>query len=158
MYNENQLVEVKWSAKTRKHYESKGYRFTNYGDAFLVKAKDLLNSSKYNIEVICDFCGKAYYPTILNFNRRANKNVDSFDDCRDKKCLPFDFYLPDYNLIIEFDGQIHYWEVGYGNHDITVAHDKIKNEYCKSHNIDIIRIPYWDGNDIEKIIATKLNL
>lgn len=41
MYNENQLVEVKWNSKTRKYYESKGYSFTNYGDVFFVKAKDL---------------------------------------------------------------------------------------------------------------------
>lgn len=62
------------------------------------------------------------------------------------------------NIMNQKDIDLLIWEVVYGNHDITVAHDKIKNEYCKSHNIDIIRIPYWDGNDIEKIISTKLNL
>lgn len=31
-----------------------------------------------------------------------------FADCRTKVSLPFDFYLPSYNLIIEADGNQHY--------------------------------------------------
>ena len=81
-----------------------------------------------------------------------------FGDCRNIKPLPFDFYLPDYNMCIEFDGQQHYEDVGYGNHKRTVEHDKIKNQYCKDNNINLLRIPYWDGNDIEKIISKQLNL
>lgn len=80
-------------------------------------------------------------------------------DCKDKKPLPFDFYLPDYNLCIEFDGQQHY-EAKFGEYNFiqTQNHDHIKNEYCKSHNIDLLRIPYWEGNNIEKIIKNKLNI
>jgi len=37
----------------------------------------------------------------LNIN---NIREYRFDDCRDKRTLPFDFFLPDYNAIIEFDG------------------------------------------------------
>ena len=81
-----------------------------------------------------------------------------FDDCRDKKPLPFDFYLQEYNLIIEFDGMHHFKEIGLANHEITKKHDEIKNQYCKLHNIDLLRIPYWDGNDIENILKIKLNL
>lgn len=29
----------------------------------------------------------------------------TFDDCKDKRVLPFDFYLLDKNIIIEYDGQ-----------------------------------------------------
>lgn len=82
-----------------------------------------------------------------------------FDDCRDKKPLPFDFYLPEHNLIIEFDGQVHFIDIdGWSNHEITMAHDKIKNDYCKTHNIDLLRIPYWEGNNIEAILKDKLCL
>ena len=68
------------------------------------------------------------------------------------------FHLPDYNLIVEFDGKHHFDNTGRGDHEITVKHDKIKNEYCKSNNIDILRIPYWDKQNIEKILKEKLSL
>lgn len=81
-----------------------------------------------------------------------------FDDCKDKKCLPFDFYLPDYNLCIEFDGRQHYEpRFGEENFKQTQKHDKIKNQYCEDNNIDLLRIPYWEGNNIDKIIKNKLN-
>ena len=78
-------------------------------------------------------------------------------DCRDKKPLPFDFYLPDYNKIIEFDGKIHFEEVAGRNHKLIVAHDHIKNDYCKRKNIPLLRIPYWEGHNMEKIITDFLN-
>nr|DAV62701.1 MAG TPA: hypothetical protein [Caudoviricetes sp.] len=31
-------------------------------------------------------------------------------------------------------------------------HDEIKNQYCKDNNIFLIRIPYWDNDDIEYIL------
>lgn len=82
-----------------------------------------------------------------------------FVDCIDKRPLPFDFYLSDYNLCIEFDGEQHYkpkfGEYGFSQ---TQKHDQIKNEYCKSHNIDLLRIPYWEGSKIKQIIKNKLNI
>ena len=80
-----------------------------------------------------------------------------FNDCKDKRCLPFDFYLPDYNLCIEFDGEQHYNpKFGKENFKKTREHDKIKNNYCKSNNIKLLRIPYWEGNNMEKIIKDSL--
>lgn len=82
-----------------------------------------------------------------------------FEDCKDKKCLPFDFYLPDFNLCIEFDGEQHYKpKFGMDNFIQTQKHDKIKNEYCESHNIELLRVPYWEGSNSESIIKNKLNI
>lgn len=78
-----------------------------------------------------------------------------FVDCRDIKPLPFDFYISDYNLIIEFDGQNHFYAI-FPNHEKTIEHDKIKNEYCKKNNINLLRIPYWDGHNIKEIISNKI--
>lgn len=68
------------------------------------------------------------------------------------KELRFDFYI-DNKYIIEFDGIQHfetknsYWDTE--EHLIkTQKHDKIKNQYCKEHNIPIIRIPYTHLKDI----------
>ena len=95
---------------------------------------------------------------ILEDNHIAFEREKSFSDCRDTKPLPFDFYLPNYNLCIEFDGQHHFEDRGFGNLEITKKHDEIKNQYCQNNNINLLRIPYWNGNDIEKIIYKQLNL
>jgi hypothetical protein len=85
----------------------------------------------------------------------------TFYDCRDKKLLPFDFYLPNLNKCIEYDGQHHYYPVTFNGvskekaqdkHINTVRHDNIKNEYCKDKNIDILRIPYYNFKDIEVMV------
>lgn len=79
-----------------------------------------------------------------------------YADCKNKRVLPFDFYLDDYDILIEYDGRQHY--VGYsafgGNDTLkkTQFHDSIKNKYCKDNNIILIRIPYWDFGNIEKIL------
>ena len=84
-----------------------------------------------------------------------------FDDCKNIRPLPFDFYLPDFNICIEYDGQQHFRPVNFGgctdeqankSFESTKLTDSIKNQYCKSHNIQLIRIPYFDYNNIEKII------
>ena len=38
----------------------------------------------------------------------------------------------------------------------TQLHDKIKNEYCKNNNIPLIRIPYWERDDMEYYLFDKL--
>lgn len=82
-----------------------------------------------------------------------------FEDCKDINTLPFDFYIPDNNLIIEFDGQHHFRHINnMANYNTTNKHDEIKNEYCKSHNIDILRIPYWHFDNIEDILKDKFDL
>ena len=74
-----------------------------------------------------------------------------FDDCKDKRPLPFDFYLPEYNICIEYDGEQHFIPIDYwggeSRLELNKAHDKIKNKYCKEHNIKLIRIPYTTKDD-----------
>ena len=77
-----------------------------------------------------------------------------FADCRDNKPLPFDFFLPDRNKAIEFDGKHHYSPIfSEEQHQQTVKHDAIKNEYCKQNGIELLRIPYWKGHDIPEILS-----
>ena len=87
----------------------------------------------------------------------------TFDDCKDKKVLPFDFYLPDYNKIIEYDGEQHFFSIPFGGHEdfehdveYIQRHDEIKNEYCKRNGILIIRIPYYNYKNIHDILYNEL--
>ena len=121
------------------------------------------NYSKHNVNTCfsCSCKESSGEQRIRKFLESVNilfEQEKRFDDCRDIKPLPFDFYIPKKNLIIEFDGIHHFKETGFGNYKITKMHDDIKNQYCKDNDIDLLRIPYWDGNDIEKIISDKLSL
>lgn len=335
MFDENQLVEIKCHPKTKNHYINKGYNYTKMGDSLFVKAKDLTDGSNVCVEVICDFCGKPYYPHFYNQKSKSNKEFDAcnncrtlkgsrstlerrakehfekirefceqndyilltdeseykdgrtpityeckkhgikhsnvemmvsgrgckecwydglgerlmlrpeyikeeiekfnnnkllnpedyigsrvrnlrilcscgreyitsfndymcgdvkrcpmcttrkskgefaickflesnsvnfihqhkFEDCKDKLPLPFDFYLPEYNLVIEYNGKQHYKPIDYfGGNDgfqSTIKHDKMKHDYCKGNNIDILVISYWDYKNIDKILIKQLNL
>lgn len=77
----------------------------------------------------------------------------------------YDFYLPDYNLIIEYDGEQHYFSVNFGGWDeLTLQrkfneiqeHDHIKTQYCIDNNINLLRIPYWKKQNIETIVSNHL--
>lgn len=80
--------------------------------------------------------------------------------------LSYDFYLPQYNLLIEYDGEFHYMPITkYKNEPVKYAearlkkqqeHDRLKDEYAKKNNIKLLRIPYWDFDNIEKILDAYL--
>ena len=72
-----------------------------------------------------------------------------FDDCFYNDVLRFDFYLPNYNLCIEYDGIQHFKPVdifgGEEGFKVQLIKDKIKDDYCKNNNINILRIPYYEN-------------
>jgi hypothetical protein len=79
----------------------------------------------------------------------------SFSDCKNKNVLPFDFYLPDFNTCIEFNGIQHYKPIKYfGGMDKfkqQQINDKIKKDYCISNSIKLLIIRYNEN------INQKLN-
>lgn len=119
----------------------------------------------------CD-CGNITYASIHDFNRQHklscgcmkskgeslckqifNKNniffqeQYQFENCVNPKTsckLLFDFYLPDYNCCVEYDGVQHYIPKGFSHddYDERVYRDTIKNEFCFNNDICLIRIPY----------------
>jgi len=98
---------------------------------------------------------------IEKFLTKNNINFISqfkFKNCKSKRELPFDFYLNDYNIAIEYDGIFHYEDIFYNDTKlIDVQHrDSIKTQYCQNNNIPLLRIPYWEFNNIEEIIIKFL--
>lgn len=98
---------------------------------------------------------------LKNFNINFIREY-RFDDCRDIHTLPFDFYLPEYNTCIEFDGEQHFSSCDFygGNqaYEIRKSHDNIKTQYCLDNKINLIRIPYWNIDYVYDIIVRELNL
>lgn len=75
------------------------------------------------------------------------------------KNLPFyrfDFYLPDYNTIIEYDGEQHYQSIEFfgGEKTLqeTIKRDKTKNQFCLDNNVTLFRIPYTEIDNIDTIL------
>lgn len=147
---------------------------------------EYVNCTKRNMRIQCA-CGNEFTTSFVNFKKagiyrchlcskkdslgevKIQKFLDEhhvnyvrekrFEDCRDKKTLPFDFFLPDYNICVEFDGQHHYKDVfGPVHLEETKYHDKLKNEYCERSGISLIRIPYWNGNNIQSILSEEIDL
>lgn len=82
-----------------------------------------------------------------------------FRECMDIRTLPFDFYIDEMNIAIEYDGQQHY-EKCFGMTDEELEDrrrkDNIKTQFCIGNNIKLIRIPYWDFDNIENILEKEL--
>lgn len=83
-----------------------------------------------------------------------------FPECRFKQPLPFDFYLPDLNLCIEYDGRLHYYAVqrfgGKSKLLYTQNNDAIKTKFCEDQGIDLLRIPFFEYPNVEWILEQKL--
>ena len=83
-----------------------------------------------------------------------------FKYCSDIKSLPFDFYLPEHNICIEYDGIQHFESIKYFGGEKSLfgvqKRDQIKNEYCKNNNIKLIRIK--NIKQIENVLKKELNI
>lgn len=116
--------------------------------------RDLKNNKKY----ACEYCtksisrGEQKIKQILEEAHIVFEREKTFSDCVSDKNYPyrFDFYLPDYNLICEYDGEQHYHNQTHFTsrlEDIQRS-DKYKDDWCKNHNIKLVRIPYTEYKNI----------
>ena len=87
------------------------------------------------------------------------------DDCRNIRVLPFDFSVskkestqPD--LLIEYDGEQHFepieWFGGAETFRRQQENDRIKNRYCEEKHIPLLRIPYWEKQNVADIVVKTL--
>ena len=159
----------------------------------LLNKEEYQNWNCKNLKVICQSCGEIFTTSYCAFMQnggqlcgKCSKNISKhehiiktylerkgipfemqfrFDDCRDKLSLPFDFYLYNDNIAIEYDGEGHYIPINRGGIsdeealvvlDNIKRRDSIKTNYCIKNNITLIRIPYWEGENIEEILDAKI--
>jgi len=84
-----------------------------------------------------------------------------FADCRNNDPLPFGFYIPLLSMAIEFDGRQHFDSIehlgGQESLERTQRHDAIKNEYCSTNRIHLLRIKYTEFESIEKLIKNFIS-
>lgn len=104
----------------------------------------------------CD-CWKRISKGVIRIQQLLDTNkIDYIQEYKFKDCvspkgnsLKFDFYLPDYNIAIEYDGEQHFFPITFGGKESgeqrlkkSQEYDNIKDIYCKDNNIKLIRISY----------------
>lgn len=90
----------------------------------------------------------------------------TFPECMgDSKPLRFDFWLPTYNTLIEYDGEHHFEPIRFRGTSIEQAderyqqglrYDSIKTEYAEAHGIRLLRVPYFKKSAIKEILNEML--
>ena len=138
------------------------------------------DGAKNNIEVECLKCGHIWSPVAdsllhgygcpcckrskgeekieeyLNKNNIIFEPQKKFSDLRNKLPLSYDFYLPDYNLLIEYQGQFHDGTTSIVDKDRYFerqqVNDNLKRNYAKNNNYNLLEIWYYDFHKIDNII------
>lgn len=113
----------------------------------------------------CPYCnqsvGEHKMVSILKNKGFAIKQQYTFDDCKYINKLRFDAYDIENNIVYEYQGQQHYYPIDFAGKgkewaneqfEICVKRDDIKSKYCDSHNIPLIKIPYWEFDNMEDYI------
>ena len=181
----NSLVDAFSSPLSKPTPENWLYQRTDL-HKFVDNPEDLKNyhmgSGKY-YDWTCPSCGKCFNKRILDVTQwgmscdlcssgfsknerlvsiiltKINENYitqKEFSDCIIKQPLPFDFYLPQYNMVIETHGKQHYEEVQfYKTNEHTLKSDRIKRKYCKDNNIQYCEIDCSSGKNIDTIKQLK---
>jgi hypothetical protein len=128
-------------------------RHNKCGHIYKVKPQKFLQGSR------CPICSLASKSELKIFNWLNDKNYNfkynyTNHKCEDKRKLRFDFYLD--NLIIEYDGLQHFKKEDFFRTNLKIRRrrDNIKNQYCKENDIRLIRIPYWQKDNIENILES----
>ena len=96
--------------------------------------------------------GEEYIGTFLSQHNINFEKQKQFNDCKYKRCLKFDFYIPAINTVIEYQGIQHFEPVEFFGGEIAFQElkkrDKIKQEYCNAHCIHYIAIAYNEDIDV----------
>jgi very-short-patch-repair endonuclease len=108
----------------------------------------------------CPYCqiskGELKVKQFLSDNNFIYKEQHRFNDCKNILPLPFDFYLPDYNTCIEYDGEQHFRRFRFEKNDDKLIkrqkRDKIKTDFCRENNIKLIRIKYTEIKKVDIIL------
>lgn len=75
------------------------------------------------------------------------------------KNLSYDFYLPGYNILIEYQGEFHDGNTRHQTKEDLEKqqeHDRRKRQYAEEHGIRLLEIWYWEFDNIEEILSGEL--
>lgn len=139
-------------------------RHNKCGNIFEVTASNMLVKRSHCPNCINVSNGENLISDILNSNNINFIEQKKFDKLYgiNGGHLSYDFYLPDYNLLIEYQGKQHEVPVEHfgGEEQLVVQkeHDERKRDYAKNNGFELLEIWYYDFDKINDILFEKLNL
>lgn len=118
----------------------------------------------------CPVCGLskgelAIHQWLVSHNIQFNSQ-HAYTGCTGEsgRALPFDFWIPTLNLLIEYDGEHHYRSIRYSDASSSDyvqqrVRDEIKTRYAQQNHITLLRIPFWERDNIPHILSAwcKIN-
>jgi hypothetical protein len=125
---------------------------------FSMKPNSHLNGQECPLCKNKSFGEKQIYKWLIN-NSIKFETQKAFSDCRNQKKLPFDFYLSDFNTLIEFDGKQHHMPIDYmggkNGFDYRKENDLIKTKFAENNNIKLLRISYLERKNLSIILGNN---
>ena len=165
--NPNKLTTEQFVKRAKKiHGDKYDYSLTNYINArtkvviICKKHGEFKQLPKHHLnDSGCPVCSSSHgEETIRNFlieNNIIFEEQKRFKECKKERELPFDFYIPETNTLIEFQGEQHYIPVehfgGEEHLKIQKENDNLKREFCLEYNYELLEL---NKNNLQK----KLNL
>jgi hypothetical protein len=157
--NKNTVVKIKYHNKTHLEKDIKkiiisNNKYMGYSEICKILSIPKKTLSKFRISVLtlnleCGFkksksVFKDYVYSFLITKFKIVVREKTFESCLSKKGhnLRFDFYIPEYNILIEADGVQHNDEKNPFFNENNIENDNIKDTWCIKNNIKLIRIPY----------------
>lgn len=112
--------------------------------------------------------GEKKIAELLNQYNINFKKEHFFADLKSEKGNPlrFDFFLPDHNILIEYQGEHHYkpinkYKRAQKTHNLTKYHDNLKQNYVNDiDGLHLLSIPYTFYNHLDELfikLIKKLN-
>ena len=157
------LTEQKFGRLTAKtYYIENGKTFwkclCDCGNYTTVARSNLINGHTQSCGCINTSIGEAHIEQLLCDNFITFEKEKVFKDLPNRR---FDFYLPNLDRVIEFDGRQHFkscsWYKTEDEFNRAIERDKEKNNYCFANGIAIVRIPYTERDrlTLEMILGNK---
>jgi predicted Zn-ribbon and HTH transcriptional regulator len=170
--------------KTTEEFKQEIYELE--GNDYILLSKYINNNTNVIMKHDIEECGYEYSVRPLHFlegtrcpkckaskgekiihNWLKDKNIEFenefvIEKCKNINYLPFDFKIEtdDDFILLEYDGIQHYQPIDYfggiERFKKQKENDEIKNIFCNENNIKLIRIPYWEKENIEKILEEKI--
>ncbi len=166
--------------KSQEFYENEIHE--KFGNEFEILGKYI--NSKEKIKIKHNVCGHIFEITANNMLRieenhcpycnnptKGEQRIINYLDLKNEEyiyqkrykdllginngILSYDFYIPKYNTLIEYQGNFHDGTASTQTEEqleIQKEHDRRKRNYAKSHNIELLEIWYWDFDKIEDIL------
>ena len=124
------------------------------GNEIIISASNLKTGNSKSCGCLKESAGEMKIREILEQQNIKFETQKTFETCRfisTNALARFDFYLPEYHILIEYDGIQHFiqrnnWE----KLEDVQKRDNYKTQWCKENNISLIRIPYTDYIKLSK--------